>query len=141
LKDTKKNDIVTGAARGIGRGIAFKLALEGFLQTLLDIRKDTLDGVEKEIRSRCGDVVHCLAVDISDHAQVDRAVRLHVEKFGGVDLLVNNAGINLRKSSCEETTDLLVEAGYYSALVESRRITLLPCIGTPEKAAYRRNAK
>jgi len=74
--------IVTGASRGIGAAIVKKLSDEGA----------TVVACARSIES-CEGASLCLKVDVSDSAQVDACVRETVEKFGKVDILINNAGI------------------------------------------------
>lgn len=95
---------MTGAARGIGKAIALRLAREGYGLTLLDVLLEDLEAAAKEIGQLCGNRLQSLITDISKSEQVDHAVKAHLERFGGIDLLVNNAGI-LSKGSCEETDD------------------------------------
>jgi meso-butanediol dehydrogenase/(S,S)-butanediol dehydrogenase/diacetyl reductase len=100
----EKSAIVTGAAQGIGRAIARRLAQEGYHLSLLDILEAELGQAEREIRETWGVTVQALRTDVSQSGEVNEAVKAHGEKFGGIDLLVNNAGI-LIKGSCEETSD------------------------------------
>ena len=74
--------IVTGASRGIGAAIVKKLADEGA----------TVVAVARSIES-CDGAALCMKVDVSNSEQVDACVKAAVEKFGKVDVLVNNAGI------------------------------------------------
>ena len=74
--------IVTGASRGIGAAIVKKLADEGA----------TVVACARSIES-CEGAAMCQKVDVSDSAQVDACVKATIEKFGKVDVLVNNAGI------------------------------------------------
>ena len=74
--------IVTGASRGIGAAIVAKLAEEGA----------TVGAGARAIES-CESAALCLKVDVSDSAQVDACVKTVVERFGRIDVLVNNAGI------------------------------------------------
>lgn len=88
-----KTAIVTGGARGIGRGIALKLAEEG-ANIVLNYRSSGsfVDEIVSEIE---GKGVKCLAVqcDISVHAEAEKLIKAAVENFGSLDILVNNAGI------------------------------------------------
>jgi NAD(P)-dependent dehydrogenase (short-subunit alcohol dehydrogenase family) len=77
--------IVTGAARGVGRGIAIALAEEGAAVAIPDLRP--ADSVVAEI----GDRAWSARCDIREPAQVDAFVAATVERFGTVDVLVNNA--------------------------------------------------
>ena len=83
--------LVTGAARGLGRGIAIALAEAGadVALGLRDVSRD--EGLAEEIRS-LGRRALSLQMDVGRLDQVEAAVAATVEEFGGVDLLVNNAG-------------------------------------------------
>ena len=84
-----KNAIVTGAARGIGRAIAQRLAAEGAQVAILDIDADGAQQTAAEI----GGSTIGLAVDVAQAASVDRAFAQVADQLGGLDILVNNAGI------------------------------------------------
>ncbi|MCX5907994.1 MAG: SDR family NAD(P)-dependent oxidoreductase [Deltaproteobacteria bacterium] len=104
MEKIEKSGIVTGAAQGIGKAIAWKLLQEGYGLSLLDILDHELAQTEKEFRDGFGDCTQSIHVDVTNPGQVKGAMKAHVERFGGIDLLVNNAGI-LIKGSCEETSD------------------------------------
>ncbi|MFC3230201.1 SDR family oxidoreductase [Marinibaculum pumilum] len=87
--------IVTGASRGIGRGIALRLAAEGYDVALVARSADTLQDVAKEVGA-AGRRAVPLALDLRQADAGDRAVAGAVEALGGVDLLVNNAGATKR---------------------------------------------
>jgi 3-oxoacyl-[acyl-carrier protein] reductase len=84
--------IVTGGARGIGRVIAERFLLEGATVVVLDLPGADLDSVGE--RFAAGDAGAALAVDVRDAASVRRVVDEVVERFGRIDVLVNNAGVN-----------------------------------------------
>lgn len=84
--------IVTGAARGIGMEIAGKLAAEGADLALCDLKEEWLAETAEAVRE-AGRRALCVAVDVSDSAQVSGAVSRVLEEFEKVDILVNNAGI------------------------------------------------
>jgi len=90
-----KNAIVTGAARGIGAGIAETLAEAGAGVIVSDIIPGT-DTVDK-IRSK-GGIAHYIKADISDPEAITELMQSSVEKMGNVDIVVNNAGIVHRDS-------------------------------------------
>lgn len=90
LKDTSV--LITGASRGIGAATAREFAALG-AKVLLTARSEAqIAQVAQEIRDAGGVALH-LAVDVSDFAQVQAAVDMAVAKFGGLDILINNAGI------------------------------------------------
>ncbi|WP_254837901.1 SDR family NAD(P)-dependent oxidoreductase [Natronomonas marina] len=86
-----RNAIVTGASQGIGRTIAERLAADGASVAICSRAQERVDPVAEGIRDDGG---RALAVecDVRDREAVDAFVEATVEEFGGVDLLVNNAG-------------------------------------------------
>jgi glucose 1-dehydrogenase len=85
--------IVTGSSSGIGRAVAQRLAADGFLVLLADIRRDPLTGGEPtdELIRRDGGPAEFVATDVSSRGDCERVVALAVERTGGLDVLVNNA--------------------------------------------------
>lgn len=90
-KLTGKIAIVTGASRGIGRGIAAALAREGATLVLNSRNADRLEGVAAELRSN-GSTVEALAGDVAQEQVVERLFAHALACFSRLDLLVNNAG-------------------------------------------------
>ena len=86
--------LVTGAARGIGRGIALRLARDGAAVALVDTRADGIERVAGEI-AEIGSKATTFAADVSDREQVFAAVDHAAAALGGFDIMVNNAGIAL----------------------------------------------
>lgn len=84
--------LVTGAARGIGRGIARRFAEEGACVGILDLDETACQTVADEARSKGGEAI-ALAADISQPAQVNPALAKLRERFGAIDVLVNNAAV------------------------------------------------
>jgi short-subunit dehydrogenase len=82
---------VTGASSGIGRVLALRLAERGARVVLVARRGDALERLAAEIEGKGGEAL-ALACDVADARAVERAAARAVEKLGGVDLLVNNAG-------------------------------------------------
>jgi 3-oxoacyl-[acyl-carrier protein] reductase len=96
-----KTAIVTGGRRGIGQSIAWLFAEAGANVTVADLVADEeLEATRKKIQ---GFGVRCLAVqaDTTKKSDVDNMVRKTVAKLGGVDILVNAAGISTRKTPME----------------------------------------
>jgi len=81
--------VVTGAARGIGRGIAERLAAEGAKVIVWDRDLSALQQPDARFSPTAAEVV-----DVASYSSVERAFNAAVAKFGKVDILVNNAGIN-----------------------------------------------
>jgi len=89
-----KRALVTGAGSGIGRAAAIKLAEEGAAVGVLDINLDAAEQVVGCIRENGHDAI-ALRVDVRDEEQVATAVNKVVAKFGGLDVLIPNAGVML----------------------------------------------
>lgn len=96
--------IVTGASKGIGRGIATFLAMDGFQVALLARSKDLLEDVRQGIEQQGGDCFP-VACDLRDPDGTGYAIGAAAEHFGGIDALVNNAGLVIRKSVFDITFD------------------------------------
>jgi len=88
----KKVAIVTGAGKGIGRGISLALAKEGCSVIVSDINKEDCLAVVSEIKT-IGAEALAIKCDVSRKEEVDKMVSETVEKLGSLDILVNNAGI------------------------------------------------
>ena len=84
-----KTVIITGASRGIGAEAARVFAAAGANVALLARSADSLEALAAEI----GENALALACDVSDYASVEAAVQKTVERFGGLDVLINNAGV------------------------------------------------
>jgi len=84
--------LVTGAGRGIGKAIALRLARDGFDVSVVDLRKDELDGVAAEIKA-LGRKAATFVADVSDRDNVYKAVDDTEQALGGFDVMINNAGI------------------------------------------------
>lgn len=94
---------VTGASRGIGKGVATKFAEEGAKVGLVDINEEVLSSTVSELREKGYDVL-ALAADVSNAEQVEKAVETTVKQYGKIDILVNNAGV-LRDNLLFRMTD------------------------------------
>ncbi|MFT4084526.1 MAG: bifunctional aldolase/short-chain dehydrogenase [Nocardioides sp.] len=96
--------LVTGAASGIGKATAAKLAAEGACVVIADLSLEKAQTAAAEIAGDKGaDVAVGVQVDVSDAAAVQAMVDTCVLAFGGLDLVVNNAGLSLSKSLLETT--------------------------------------
>jgi len=93
--------LVTGAASGIGKAIATRLAAEGACVMIADLDADKARAAAEEIGN--ADVAAGIAADVTDEAAVQAAIDATVLAFGGIDIVVNNAGLSLSKSLLETT--------------------------------------
>ncbi|WP_062527749.1 bifunctional rhamnulose-1-phosphate aldolase/short-chain dehydrogenase [Demequina rhizosphaerae] len=92
---------VTGAASGIGKAIATRLAAEGACVVIADLDLEKAQAAAAELGST--DVAVGVAANVADPAAVEAAIGEAVLAFGGVDLIVNNAGLSLSKPLLETT--------------------------------------
>jgi len=92
--------VVTGAARGIGRATATALARKGFSVALVDMREAELNDAAQTITAGGGQAL-ALVGDVSSYAETQRHAHAVLAIWGGVDVLVNNAGISQPKGLLE----------------------------------------
>ncbi|MDQ0730947.1 bifunctional aldolase/short-chain dehydrogenase [Arthrobacter sp. B1I2] len=93
--------LVTGAASGIGKAIATRLAAEGACVVIADLNLENAQKVADELGG--ADIAIGVQADVTDEAQVAAAIDAAVLAFGGVDLVVNNAGLSISKPLLETT--------------------------------------
>jgi len=96
--------IVTGAAQGIGRGIALDLAKEGGCVVIADLNEEKAQGVADEIKKAGGKAI-AVKVDVSERASVQNLIQKTVEEFGKLDVMFNNAGVNKPQDFLDTTED------------------------------------
>jgi NAD(P)-dependent dehydrogenase (short-subunit alcohol dehydrogenase family) len=96
--------IVTGAGSGIGRATALAFAAQGDRVVVADLNAEGAGKVVEEIEQAGGTAVAVVG-DLSGQGVVDEVARTAVERFGGVDVLVNNAGIMDRMSALADVSD------------------------------------
>jgi NAD(P)-dependent dehydrogenase (short-subunit alcohol dehydrogenase family) len=92
-----KRALVTGGASGIGRAIALLFAQEGAAVVVADLNAVRGQAVADEINAQGGQALF-VACDVTKAADCEQAVRQAVETFGGLDVVVNNAGTTVRRS-------------------------------------------
>ena len=93
--------LVTGAASGIGKAIAARLAAEGACVVIADLDAEKAAAAAEEIGNT--DVAIGVAADVTDEAAVQAAIDATVLAFGGIDIVVNNAGLSLSKPLLDTT--------------------------------------
>lgn len=96
--------LVTGASSGIGRELAFALAQAGAAVVLAARRSDELAAAKAQVE-RCGARAATLTVDLGDRAALRRAAGEAASFFGAPDILVNAAGVNVRRELLEVSDD------------------------------------
>ena len=98
--------LITGSAGGIGKAIAKKFAHEGASVVLNDINLERLNGAVQEFEKDLGkDVVASTLLDVTNEASVEKAFDDAALAFGGVDIVINNAGISISKPITEHSSD------------------------------------
>jgi NAD(P)-dependent dehydrogenase (short-subunit alcohol dehydrogenase family) len=98
--------LVTGGTRGIGRAIAKMLLLEGATVAICGLRQESVDIAVAELAAETAGKVKGKAADVKNHEEVGELFRFIDAEFGGLDVLVNNAGVgvfrHVRELSIEE---------------------------------------
>jgi meso-butanediol dehydrogenase/(S,S)-butanediol dehydrogenase/diacetyl reductase len=96
--------VVTGAATGIGRATALALARDGYSVALVGRRGEPLEQLAAELRDRGGEAIAAPA-DVASPEQAAVAIETAVESFGGIDVVVNNAGVGDSGPLLEESLE------------------------------------
>lgn len=99
-----KTAIVTGAGRGIGRGIALRLAQDGADVVIADILLENAQAVAEEVRA-LGRRALALKTDVTSEESIQGTVDAALAEFGHIDILVNNAGVGMSKPLLEITRE------------------------------------
>lgn len=96
--------LITGSAGGIGKAIAKKFAEEGACVVLNDIHEERLNNALEEFKSHFGkDIASAVVLNVTDELSVEKALAQACLDFGGVDIVVNNAGISISKPIAEHS--------------------------------------
>jgi 3-hydroxybutyrate dehydrogenase len=98
MKLANKVALITGAASGIGNAIAHKFAAEGARIAILDLDQGACDRAAAAITAASSMEALGIQADITDEAAVESAVNVALRKFGAIDILVSNAGIQIISS-------------------------------------------
>ncbi len=102
----ERSAIVTGASRGIGRAIADALAQDGYSLTITGRRPDGVEQVVSELQSTGADV-QGVALNHADPDTPAEIIRRHADRFGRLDVLVNNAGVGIGAGAEEHQTKFI----------------------------------
>jgi len=97
MKLKGKTAVITGAGRGIGRAAAIALAKEGCNIVLAAIEADQIEAVAEEVRAQGAEAL-AVRTDIQHKAEVQALAKAAIDRFGAVDILMNNAGVAIHNS-------------------------------------------
>jgi len=126
--------LITGSAGGIGKAIAKKFVEEGAVVVLNDMNAERLEGAGEEFRKAFGKDSYATALlDVTNGTQIQDAVATAILAFGGVDLVVNNAGLSISKTIADHTEkdwDLL-----YDVLVKGQFLVTQATVAIMKKQA------
>lgn len=124
MADNEKIAIVTGGARGIGREIVRELLAAGMTVVAVDLREDLLAELPGELDG--GEKLQCRAMDVTDSEGFTKVVEDVVEKYGRIDVLVNNAGITrdgLLMRMSDDDWELVLKVNLTSAFIGTRAVS------------------
>ncbi len=150
-----KVSLVTGASRGIGFAMAEGLAGSGSELVLVGRKIETLKSVAEQIRAETGKTVFPIQADVGKLDEIEECVAQTLEQFGRIDVLVNNAGVNVRNPALEFSeadwdfvTDINLKGAFFLAQACGRvmqkqkagkvinTLSLTSAIGLPTSVAY-----
>ena len=130
--------IVTGGSRGIGLAIADVLGEEGFGLTIAARKPDTLERAAADLRAN-GFEVEAVAANMADEEGIRGVVERHRERFGRLDVLVNNAGVGIGAAAGEHKTkhiDMQIDVNLRAIVVFYREcLELLRAAGAEHRGA------
>jgi rhamnulose-1-phosphate aldolase/alcohol dehydrogenase len=123
--------LITGGAGGIGKATAHRLVLEGAVVCLTDIDANALKEAEDEFKARYGkDSVRTALCNVTDEGSVAESFKVCAREFGGLDILVSNAGIASTAAYEETTLDLwnknisILATGYFLVSRDGYKVML-----------------
>ncbi|HEY1379046.1 MAG TPA: SDR family NAD(P)-dependent oxidoreductase, partial [Gemmataceae bacterium] len=104
MRLANKVAVITGSGRGIGREMARLFAAEGAKVAVAELDPETARRTAAEITAAGGDAL-AVPADITEPAQVEELVRAVLDRWGRLDVLVNNAGVGLNRPALDTTLD------------------------------------
>ncbi|WP_298829510.1 3-oxoacyl-ACP reductase FabG [uncultured Planococcus sp.] len=124
-----KTAFVTGGSRGIGRQIAQRFASEGANVAIIDVNEEALQAAQEEMSGQ-GYSIYTKNASVTDKEQIEGAMKEVFEKFGSIDVLVNNAGVirdnMLFKMTDEDwlsVTDVHLKGAFYATRAAQKYMT------------------
>ena len=124
MRLTDKRAIITGGGRGIGESVSKLFAAEGASILVADMAIENAEKVAQEIVAGGGKAT-AVSVNVADKASVEAMVEACVSNFGGVDILINNAGVNrdaLTMRMKEEQWDLVIDVNLKGTFLCSQAV-------------------
>jgi 3-oxoacyl-[acyl-carrier protein] reductase len=116
--------IITGGGSGIGRGLALALAEEGCRVVVCGRRKDNIEETIKQVQYR-EDSSMAIQADVSMAKDIERLVKSTLDKFGRIDILINNAGVSAGSAIHQSTTedwDRVIDTNLKGAFLTTRLV-------------------
>lgn len=110
--------VITGSSRGIGKAIAIALAKQGAMIVLNGRNQERLDSAQKEIEAITPNVVS-ICCDVSQTSEGERLIREAIDRFGKIDILVNNVGVSMRGNFADlkpEVFDAVFSSNVYGTV-------------------------
>lgn len=111
--------VITGGCAGIGRALALRFAQCGARLAILDIQDDALVAFRQQLEDKLHAEVLALHCDVTSEADCQRAICQVLERFGGIDVLINNAGITHRSAVADTELGVfqrVMAVNYFGAL-------------------------
>ncbi len=115
----RKVVLITGGCAGIGRALVLRMAQAGARLVIFDLDRASLDSLVQHLQDHLNCEALGLECDVADAAAVERAMALVLERFGGIDVLVNNAGITHRSRFIDTEVAVfqrIMAVNYFGAL-------------------------
>lgn len=126
MKTNNKVAVITGAARGIGKGIALDLARQGYSLVISDLKLDDCQLVLEEVES-IGVRAVATVCDVSSRSQVDELVKVAIKNFSQLDVFVHNAGIfpfqsfmEMKEEDWDKVLDVNLKSAFFCSQASAK---------------------